>query len=137
MALDDFAQRGRSVILWRLYARRIPRPCGSRRLLHRGERCPFRRCRRRCHDRRGAHDGQAERDIHALVEIEHLDRDERLIVVHADRRVISGARLGVEHGVCRKRSARIDPGLAQQGHGGGDRVAVLAAYAALLARVRV
>ena len=38
---------------------------------------------------RGAHEGQAQRHIHAAGEIQRLDRDQRLIVIGAKRRVIA------------------------------------------------
>ena len=41
---------------------------------------------------RGAHERQAEGDVHAAVEVEHLDRDQRLVVIHADGRVVARAR---------------------------------------------
>ena len=37
---------------------------------------------------RGAHEGQAERDVDRFVEGERLDRDQRLIVIHAERGVV-------------------------------------------------
>ena len=39
--------------------------------------------------RRRAHDRQAQRDIHAVPEGKRFDRDERLIVVHAQRRIVA------------------------------------------------
>src|SRR3546814_4704265 len=48
---------------------------------------------------RGAHDRQAQRDVDAVVEVQRLDRDQRLVVIHAQRRVIGLARAGVEHAV--------------------------------------
>ena len=41
--------------------------------------------------RAGADDWQAERDIHRVVEIEKLERDEALVVVHCEYRVVSAA----------------------------------------------
>ena len=49
---------------------------------------------------RGAHDRQAERDVDAFVEMQRLERDQRLVVIHAQRRVVvarGAARM--EHGV--------------------------------------
>ena len=40
-----------------------------------------------------------------LVEGERLERDQRLVVIHADDRVVAGARGGVEHGIGRQRPA--------------------------------
>ena len=49
---------------------------------------------------RGADEGQAQRDVDAVVEGERLDRDQRLVVIHADApRRSRRARVGVEHGV--------------------------------------
>ncbi len=41
---------------------------------------------------RGAHEGQAERDVDAMVEGQGLDRDQRLVVIHAERHVVGRAR---------------------------------------------
>ena len=41
---------------------------------------------------RGADDRQAERDVDRFLEMERLDRDQRLVVVHAQRRIVIGAR---------------------------------------------
>ena len=41
---------------------------------------------------RGAHDRQAQRDVDALVEMERLQRDQRLIVIHAERGVVVAPR---------------------------------------------
>src|SRR6478735_10702906 len=35
----------------------------------------------------GAHDRQPERQVHAFVEMESLERDQRLVVIQAERRV--------------------------------------------------
>ena len=50
---------------------------------------------------RGAHEGQAEGDIHAFVEGQRLDRDQRLIVIHRDGRVIPRPRRRVKHRIGR------------------------------------
>ena len=58
---------------------------------------------------RGAHERQAERDVDAVVEGERLDRDQRLIVIHAERHVVGRAR--APHGTCvsaGQRPARVD-----------------------------
>ena len=41
---------------------------------------------------RGAHEGQAEGDVDAVVEGDGLDRDQRLVVIHGERGVVAGAR---------------------------------------------
>ena len=57
---------------------------------------------------RGAHERQAERHVDRVVEGQRLDRDQRLVVIHAERRVVGRARRCVEHGVGRQRPARVD-----------------------------
>ena len=57
---------------------------------------------------RGAHERQAERDVDGVVEGQRLDRDQRLVVIHAERGVVGLARRLVEHGVGGQRPARID-----------------------------
>ena len=42
--------------------------------------------------RRRAHDRQAERDVHRLVEVDELDRDQALVVIHRDERVVAAVR---------------------------------------------
>ena len=41
---------------------------------------------------RGAHEVEAERHVDPALEVDGLDRDQRLVVVHADRGVVAGAR---------------------------------------------
>ena len=57
---------------------------------------------------RGAHEGQAERHVHRIVEGQRLDRDQRLVVIHAERDVVARARPLVEQRVGRQRAERID-----------------------------
>ena len=71
------------------------------------------------------------------MEVDGLDRDQRLVVVHAQRRIVGAARLGMEHRIGRQRAARIDPGLAQFGDSRLDYLDLLTAEAAGLARVRI
>ena len=40
---------------------------------------------------RGAHEGQPERHVDGMIERERLDRDQRLIVIHRERRVVGRA----------------------------------------------
>ena len=49
---------------------------------------------------RGAHERQAQRDVDAAVEGERLERDQRLVVIHGDRRVV-GARAPRRGTACR------------------------------------
>ena len=55
---------------------------------------------------RGADERQSQRDVDGVLEGDGLDRDQRLIVIHADRAVIGFARGFVEHGVGGQRAAR-------------------------------
>ena len=87
---------------------------------------------------RGADEGQAERDVDALVESQRLQRDQRLIVIHGDGGVVSLARAGMET-ACRPdagRSPRIAL-LAQRGQGRRDDGLFLVAHDAAFARMRV
>ena len=86
---------------------------------------------------RGADDRQAERDVDAAVEIERLQRDQRLVVVHAQRHVVAGARVRGEQRVGGVRAGRVDPLGAQRGDGGGDDARFLVAEPAVLAGVRI
>ncbi len=52
--------------------------------------------------------GRPSVTLTARVEGERLDRDQRLVVIHAQRRVVARARGGMEHGVGGERPARID-----------------------------
>ena len=85
----------------------------------------------------GTHNRQAQRDIDSLIEIERLDRDQRLIVIHAQRRVIAFAGMRSE-----QRVGGVRAGYSQSlGPKRGDRRSndcdLLAAHAAFLARVRI
>ena len=73
---------------------------------------------------RGADERQAERDVDAIVEGERLDRDQRLIVIHADRAVVSLARGFVEHGVGRQRPSGVDAFVAQRSRTAGATIAL-------------
>ena len=66
-----------------------------------------------------------------------LDRDQRLIVIHADRAVIGLARGVVEHGVGRQRSADLDALAAQDFDGGRHDGLVLGAERAVFAGVGI
>ena len=81
--------------------------------------------------------GRPKRDVDAAVEIDRLDRDQRLVVIHAQRRVVAAPRRGVEHRVGGERPARVDAGGAQRGDRRRDDVDVLAAERAGLAGMRV
>ena len=57
---------------------------------------------------RGAHERQAERHVHRVVEGQRLDRDQRLVVIHAERDVVARARPLVEQRVGRQRPDGVD-----------------------------
>ena len=57
----------------------------------------------------GADDRQAEGDIDAVLEMQQLERDQPLIVVHADDRIVIPARGEVKEGVGAVRAAGGDP----------------------------
>ena len=88
---------------------------------------------------RGADEGQAERDVDRLVEGERLGRDQRLVVIHAERHVVAGARR--RDGTCV--SAGSGPngvdalGAASASTAGADDPLVLAAHRAAFAGMRV
>ncbi len=56
---------------------------------------------------RGADNRQAEGHVHPFVEMQCLERDQRLVVIHAQGRVVAGASFGVEHGVGGHRSGHL------------------------------
>ena len=82
--------------------------------------------------------GQADRDVDALVEPEHLDRAVALVVVHRDDEVEVAADGAEERGVGRQRALGVDA-VGRRGRDGGlDLLRLLAApEQAVLARVRV
>ncbi len=87
---------------------------------------------------RGADEGQAKGDVDAPVEIQRLDRDQRLIVIHADRRVIAAAR--ARRGTwCRRTAGRQgrSPRRAARSSSGRDQVDFFAAHRAAFAGMGV
>src|SRR3974390_1503003 len=58
---------------------------------------------------RGPHKRQAKRNIDGAVEGEGLDRDQRLVVIHAERHVITGARALVEQRIGWQRPKSVNP----------------------------
>ena len=81
--------------------------------------------------------GNPERDVDGVLECDGLDRDQRLVVIHADRAVIGFARGGVEHGVRRQRAANRDALGAQGFDGRRDDVEIFGAERAVFAGMRV
>src|SRR5579859_4671673 len=67
---------------------------------------------------RGADEGQAEGDIDPAMKIERLDRDQHLVVIHAERHVIGRPRFGMEQGIARQRPSGVDAFGLQRGDGG-------------------
>ena len=86
---------------------------------------------------RSADKRQPQRHVYRAVEIERLDRDQRLIVVHAQRRVVSAARGGVKHRVGGERPSGIDACRAQFGYRRRDDLDVLASEPAGLPGMRI
>ena len=87
---------------------------------------------------RGAHERQAERHVDGVVEGERLDRDQRLVVIHAQRGVVGRARArrgtwcrraAVRARRCRRRRSRVDRRRDDRG--------VLVAERAVLAGMRI
>jgi hypothetical protein len=86
---------------------------------------------------RSADERQPERHIDRAVEIERLHRDQRLVVIHAQRGIVIPPRRGVEHRVGGEGAARIDAGSAQLGDRRSDDLDVLAAERAGFSGMRV
>ena len=77
--------------------------------------------------RRGPHEWQTERDIDGVIEGKRLDRDQRLIVVHAQSGIVARARVVVEQRVGGQRPADIDAvGLEPRDGGRNDRAVLFA-----------
>ena len=87
--------------------------------------------------RRGADEGQAERDIDAIVEAERLGGDQRLIVIHADRHVIASAGIVMEHRVGGQGAEGIDALVAQHFDRRTDDLVILLADRAVFAGMRI
>ena len=81
------------------------------------------------------HEGQSERDVHPAMEVDRLDRNQRLIVIHAERRIIGLARVRVKHRVGGQRTAYVDPRSPQLLDGRFDDLDLLPTEAARLACV--
>jgi hypothetical protein len=84
---------------------------------------------------RCAHERQSQRDVDRIVEGQRLDRDQRLIVVHADRAVVGLACGVVEHGIGRQRSPDLDALGAQDFDGRRHDTPVFDAEGAVFAGV--
>src|SRR6516162_6671444 len=71
------------------------------------------------------------------MEVDRLDRDQCLIMIHAERRIVRSARLGMKHRVSRYWAARLYPCGAQLGHGRLDDFDLFAPQTAAFAGMRV
>ncbi len=81
--------------------------------------------------------GRPERDVDAVVEIERLQRYQRLVVIHANRYVVRHAGARSEQRIRRVRPCRVDSLGAQRGDGRRDDVDLLAAHAPVFAGVGI
>ncbi len=85
--------------------------------------------------RRGPDDRQAERDVDRLVEVDQLDRDQALVVVHRDQRVVPALDEVAERRIGHQRAG--EPRRWQGGERRCDHVAILGPEQPALAGVRV
>lgn len=86
---------------------------------------------------RGADERQAQGDIDALVELQRFQRDQGLVVIHAQGRIIARACPRREQRVARDGAESGDPLGLQGGDGRGDDAGFLIPELAAFARVRV
>ena len=86
---------------------------------------------------RGAHDGQAERHIHAGAEARKLEHRQALVVIHGEHAIDVGEQARLEQGVGRVRAARFDAERADAFERRGDEVAFLGTQMPAFARMRV
>jgi len=87
--------------------------------------------------RRRPYDRETQRDVHSILEVQGLQGDESLIVIHAERCVVSSASRRMEHGVCGVRP-RDAPALgAKRSNSRLDKVNFFAAQCPAFARVRI
>ena len=86
---------------------------------------------------RGAHERQAERDVHPAPEARVLEHRQTLIVIHREHAVGGRQPLGDEQRIGRERAARVDPGAHRVADRRRDDLGLLPAEIARLARMRV
>ena len=86
---------------------------------------------------RGPDDGQAERHVDPAEEVERLDRDQRLVVIHAERRVVVPARPVVKQRIRRGGSVDTESVPAQDVDRGSDDLDLLAPQMPALAGMGV
>lgn len=82
---------------------------------------------------RGAHDRQAEADVHAHIKPDHLDRDVGLIVIHGDYGVELAAVGTSEDGIGRPGAGEIEAAGSGCFDGWGEDRGLLSAEQAVLA----
>src|SRR5574341_234764 len=85
----------------------------------------------------GAHERQAERDVHAAAEGSVLEHRQALIVIHGEHAGGALQALRHEKRVRRQRADRVDAGFRRLRDRGRDDVAILGAEVARFAAVRV
>ena len=142
MALDT-SRSGGSVSICPLAAHRRLRPqchvvCHAQAATKLdGSALPLPAMPKRCHGRASADERQAERDVDAVLEGQRLGRDQRLVVIHAQRRVVAGARLAWN--IVSAGSGPVAPDAlgAQLRYRGRDDRDVLAAHGPAFARMRI
>src|SRR6516164_10439975 len=71
------------------------------------------------------------------MEVDRLDWDQCLIMIHAECRIVGSARLGMKHRVGRPWAARVDPCRAQLGDGRLDDLDLFAPQTTGFTRMRV
>ena len=86
---------------------------------------------------RGPDDRQAERDVDAILEMQGLHRDQRLVVVHAKRGIVVGPRRRMEQGVGGVGSGHPPALRSQRGDRRLDDLDFLAAERAAFTGVRI
>ncbi len=86
---------------------------------------------------RGPDPRQSQGNIDPALDIEGLERDQALVVVHADGGIVGRPRRLVEQGIGRVRAGGVDAGLPQRGDRGCDNRILLAAQCTGLAGMGV
>src|SRR5262249_59668777 len=87
--------------------------------------------------RRSTREGKPERDVDALLKGERLERNQRLIMIHADRRVVTRARGTMKHGVGGVGTGHVEILAASRLDRGLDDVDILPAKASLPSRMGI
>ena len=85
---------------------------------------------------RGAHERQAERDVDALIEGERLQRDERLVVIHADGGIVGSPRAAWNSVSAGVRAGRVES-LARAAAIAGTMMSISSRPGAVLAGMRI